>query len=434
MFRVLTFLRTFDVLAVKYRGKQLVSLGLDDILALRDELDRHDVDITRSTAYMFESDIWCILSVLKLDKQGKYLYMRYDKGAFKDNSYLRNLSYDRQLASYRGIFNELRGIVVDLEDMRVALLPFPQLYQYGSLDDTMIDEMVTHTRVNDMLFQVSEKIAGHTIYAGIYNNELIAADKNHILDTYEAKALFSDRELHMMSVHRDSTFIYERVISDNHAIVPYDKPGMYLVGKRTCINGELASYSQLKILADNYLVKTATWYPEMTWEEVISRVSTDESAGYVIYMCGTLVVATSKWYNKMRSIVGNPNWESYVIQALADDTYGEYAVCVPSWLYPAVEELRVELEAYASGMNDILVGYMSAYTSFDGSLDSLVSFMVDIPTPLKRLFIGLLSNDLSQGSDVQINWYKPDFRGDTKGYLSLYQIRQFRKEFLDDRK
>lgn len=169
---------------------------------------------------------------------------------------------------------DCRGMVVDAED-NVVIWPFTKIFnRFENGTDLPLDQTVKCIR----------KVNGFMAAASIYNNEWIVSTTGTLDSHYAnlAKSLISLDNYPLLKLSKtwnNMTFIFEICDSSDQHIVK-EEPGVYLIGIRNHLNGEMLPEEALDILCLDHW-KRPTW-EVIHFNEVIKKSKEVCHEGFVI--------------------------------------------------------------------------------------------------------------------------------------------------------
>lgn len=169
---------------------------------------------------------------------------------------------------------ECRGMVVDGED-NVVIWPFTKIFnRFENGTDLPPDEVVT----------VSRKVNGFMAAASLHKGEWIVSTTG-TLDSNFAKLAKSsigfDKYplLKTSKLWNDMTFIFEICDKSDPHIV-YEEPGVYLIGVRNHLNGEMLPEHSLDLLRLKHW-KRPEWH-HMYFDDVVKYSKNSNHEGFVV--------------------------------------------------------------------------------------------------------------------------------------------------------
>lgn len=169
---------------------------------------------------------------------------------------------------------ECRGMVVDAED-NVVIWPFTKIFnRFENGTDLPLDQPVVCTR----------KVNGFMAAASIYDNEWIISTTGTLDSHYAnlAKSLIGLDNyplLKLSNTWNNMTFIFEICDSSDPHIVKEDL-GVYLIGIRNHLNGEMLPEEALDILCLDHW-KRPNW-EVINFDEVIKKSQEVSHEGFVV--------------------------------------------------------------------------------------------------------------------------------------------------------
>lgn len=333
----------------------------------------------------FYTEIFSNLKVVQLDEFVLIKYKRYDELFDKgdDGEYHNANKYLNFWDLYNGIYQECRGVVIDLENECYALLPFDKFFNINEVKSTAEDLIRDHI-IHASCVEFSDKMDGSMQSARWYNGKLLMAgsgslDKENSIQLAIGYKMVESAEnyIQMLKDYPGFTFIFELIHQSDAHVVEYTKEqeGEYLIGMRNMRNGNLLPYHDLMEVARKYNVKTTQVF-DTSLDEVMDSLDTkksNEKEGFVVYIDGYLLKIKYNDYVLVHKVLSKFGSINATLDAMRNNTLDDLRSKLPT-----VYKKRVEKVAY------IVYGYIGKRKK---EYEKWLNIVKDMPEPQNYIFI-----------------------------------------------
>lgn len=173
-------------------------------------------------------------------------------------------------------FNRMcRGLILDMKNQRVLAWPFNKFFNLDQMPETKYDNLETLGE-----FQTSEKLDGSMIimFRDPNTDKLTLTTKGSLDSEHGqyANTIQMPTGFWLMSerLMRDGTLIFELISKRFQIVVDYKKKGyeegLYLIGYRNHVSGQLATFDEVDKIADILGVPTFKRYPFTSLDSLLA--------------------------------------------------------------------------------------------------------------------------------------------------------------------
>lgn len=245
-------------------------------------------------SYLKENDLWD-LECLKKHAQYNFVYV-IESPRFPG---IVMLHYQDE-CQYNNIWSTLsrlsRGLILDMENRKVLAWPFNKFFSLGQLPETQYELLKALGS-----FETSEKIDGSLciLYKVPSTGEFRLTTKGSLISEHgEYATSLLPEHLKKDALVEDFTLMFELISKKFQIVVDYSKKpgyvsdGLYLIGARKRVSGQLCSYSEVKMLAQHLNLPTFKTYSFDSLDQLI-EVAKDLPVleeGFVLRFPGDLLV------------------------------------------------------------------------------------------------------------------------------------------------
>lgn len=321
-----------------------------------------DIDISRSLNSMTQDDILNFLLCTKSSQYGTFVVIRYNEIGIWTNKWMRNAPFD----AYNCLLREMRSIVIDLYNYKIISLPFYKFMNINENKDYLENEIMNRI-INSKSVEYAEKIDGSFVQITSLNkkysfypyNDLLTSSKNlkntiivnDARDWYEEHNNYKD----FVNTYKEYTILFEWISLNDKHIVNYSKDdcGLWLIGMRHKITGELLNYSVIVSLAEKFGLKhTQMIYG--TYDEIVcslSKFKANQKEGYVLNIDGFLVKLKCQDYLNMVGYIKEKASPNAVIKSIDTNTLDELLLQLPDNYKDRIMEIANKVYNYLDLMD-----------------------------------------------------------------------------------
>ena len=335
-----------------------------------------NLSIQHKVKELSDDDMLNILTLLSIKQVESYIIVRYNEIGYFNNKTVIGDVFD----AYDGLLQECRSIIIDIRDFSIVSLPF---YKFRNMGETAgVDSLYSVDSIMKRLqtakkIEYADKIDGSFIQITSLGKKRING-KPYVLASsgnldekispvltyarhyYEGNKSYSN----LVSDFPDYTFIFELVDRRDRHTVTYkrNQEGLYLIGGRNKISGDILYYEDIIKLANKYNLATTVLY-KTTFDNIVeslSKFKAYEKEGYVINIDGFLVklkcddyLSVSKLYNIKSSF--SVVIELYVAKRI-DDLYPK----LPENYQTMIKEYLTEITTY----ENLIRSYVESQVQF----------------------------------------------------------------------
>lgn len=308
-----------------------------------------------------------VITAINIKQDGKYLLFKYKD--YQQLFYNDNYDYNDYWNLFDGIYRECRGLVLDIEKEEIVCLPFQKFFNIDEQEETSMQNIEAKLK-KAKIVEFSNKLDGTLIESRCFHDNIFTCTSGSMDDLsyqlrYAKKTIASnDGYKHLMLDYKDWTCLFECITSQNHLTVLYkeDDYGLYLIGMRNVMTGELKSYSEILRISSKYDIRTTSNYL-LTFEEILesrNKYKASEKEGYVMYFDGTLVKIKCDEYILLHKknnghLSSNSILKMFVNNEL-DDVLGSSTTEEKELINQVVEKLQL----YCKMMEEKVDGYMAS--------------------------------------------------------------------------
>lgn len=372
---VIEYIKRLDMCILNIYGKRLYELEsnsstssmervIKDLKSNNKEKDINtfDIDISRSLDFMTQDDILNFLLCTKSSQYGSFVLIRYSEIGIWNNLWMKSAPFD----AYNGLLREMRSIVIDLYTYEIISLPFYKFMNINENKDYLESEIVNRLMKSKSV-EYADKIDGSFIQVTSLNKKypfypyshLLTSSKN-LKDTIivnDARKWYEEHTnyKYFVNTYKEYTILFEWVSLDDKHIVNYKKEdcGLWLIGMRHKVTGELINYSVIDILAKKYGLK----HTEMvfgTFDEIVyslSQYKSNEKEGYVINIDGFLVKLKCQDYLNMVGFIKEKASPNAVVRSIDENTLDELLLQLPDEYKVRIMEMANKVYNYLDLMD-----------------------------------------------------------------------------------
>jgi RNA ligase len=212
---------------------------------------------------------------------------------------------------YENLWDEVtlmcRGLVTD-EDGNIVARPFRKFFNV---------EEGKHTPTND--FKVYEKMDGSLGILFNYNGEWVMATRGSFTSDQAVKGMEMLSKYDYNKLHKDFTYLFEIIYSDNRIVCSYDYEDVVLLGVVNTKHGhEVNLHGDLDIRIQNLIknigLKVVKQYDGITDYSVLKGMVRDDAEGFVVlFSNGDRIKVKGVEYLRLHKIMTNASttaiWE-----------------------------------------------------------------------------------------------------------------------------
>lgn len=372
---VIDYIKRLDTCILSIYGKRLYELEyngstsclekvIKDIKSNNKERDINtfDIDISRSLNCMTYDDILNFLLCTKSSQYGTFVVIRYSEIGIWNNGWMKVAPFD----AYDGLLREMRSIVIDLYTYEIISLPFYKFMNINENKDYLESEIMHRVMVSKSV-EYADKLDGSFIQITSLNkkysfypySDLLTSSKN-LKDTIivnDARKWYEEHTnyKYFVNSYKEYTILFEWISLNDKHIVNYTKEdcGLWLIGMRHKVTGELVSYSVIVALAKKYGLK----HTEMvfgTFDEIadsLLRYKSNEKEGYVINIDGFLVKLKCQDYLNMVGIIKEKASPNAVVKSIEENTLDELLLQLPDEYKCRIIEMANKVYNYLNLMD-----------------------------------------------------------------------------------
>lgn len=372
---VIEYIKKLDICISKIYGKGLYELDyngsssslervIKDIKINNKERDINtfDIDISRSLNYMTYDDILNFLLCTKSSQYGTFVLIRYSEIGIWNNTWMKAAPFD----AYNGLLREMRSIVIDLFTYEIISLPFYKFMNINENKDYLESEIMNRLMASKLV-EYADKIDGSFIQITSLNkrysfypySDLLTSSKN-LKDTLivnDARKWYEEHTnyKYFVNAYKEYTILFEWISFDDRHIVNYTKEdcGLWVIGMRHKVTGELVSYNMVVSLAEKFGLKhTEVVYG--TYEEIkhsLSKYKSNEKEGYVLNIDGFLVKLKCQSYLNMVGLIKEKTSSNAVIKSIDENTFDELLLQLPDEYRLRISEMADKVYNYLDLMD-----------------------------------------------------------------------------------
>lgn len=236
------------------------------------------------------------------------------------------------------IYREMRGVVIDVENEELALVPFRKFFNIDQIPEVSW-EVFNNQLKKAKSVEITNKLDGSMTSCAYYGGQYIMAGTGSILGggnfrLDEAHSWLTKNYKDMIKKYPEITFIFEYISLKDKHIVKYSEKdqGLYLIGARNIYTGEEWAYSRIQEVAKEYNV-LMTEIEDTTFSKIqnqIDKFNSTEKEGWVIYVDGTKYKFKCDDYVKVHEILDKRASKNSIIRAVAEGTIDDIIAKVPS--------------------------------------------------------------------------------------------------------
>ena len=298
-----------------------------------------------------------IFDCLQINQHNNLVLIRYglaemQKGMWEDEN---------------SIYRECRSLVIDLENECIALCSFRKFFNLNEVKENTLENISKKIAVAQTV-EITDKLDGSMQTARYYNGDYLMAgsmalDRKNSWRLESGYRFLTDNYKHMLKDYADYTFIFEHISQQDAHIVSYSKEeeGLYLIGARSVLTGEMKTYSELIELANKYQIKVVK-KEQTSLDEILSRVKTELSEnkeGWVLNIDGHYVKIKCDDYVKLHRILDKVSSANVLIEAVANNTTDDILCKLSGQTKARVEEQIAQIEKIKEDLNNKIEQYYS---------------------------------------------------------------------------
>lgn len=332
--------------------------------------DPQDTDTGRNWREMSLADIQTFSQCLKYSLWDEFLLVHYDDTVMWGTSVLSGA--DDIWNVYKGLLQECRSAVINLDRMEYALLPFAKFRNLNEAPEYSLDavrDRMAHAQAQDIEF--SEKLDGSFMqmrylgdsrfYAGmlVTSSGTMDSSRSHQLADVLAFLRRQGTEIcRMTRENPDLTFIFEWISWDDSHVVGYgdDMQGLHLVGIRDVITGDQYPYRDVIRMAEHYGVPTTALHA-MSLDEVLQSLPEESGVnreGYVLNIDGFLVkIKCPDFLNLTRNAEMSRSFNT-IVKVAAEGKADDYISMLPASYQAEAWKKYRKIMTYEKDMLDLI--------------------------------------------------------------------------------
>lgn len=345
------------------------------------------------------------------------------------NDYYKALNEKGELVNYKDFFDlynrlymECRGVVVDVRNETLALVPFRKFFNLNEREETSLENIKNRISKASCI-EFTDKLDGSMISAGYVNNEIVVAGSscNHpdrspiVKDSCEYIENNKDY-LKMLKENINKTFIFEYIFpkKDLH-IVQYTNTGLYLTGIRENLTGKEYSYHDVLEYAEKYHVASTKEF-QTDLQHVLSHLDdkkSNEAEGFVVNIDGYKIKIKYNDYVEMNRMVYSAASINYIIKAIEHGTIDDVIAKAP-------EGYKVTIQKNVNDIYDMINKIDQTVENYYNLVKDLnrKEAMIKINTEFPKKYRGFITEKYNQRSYS----YLKSFSGHYRKYEELENL------------
>ena len=311
---------------------------------------------------------------------------------------------------YENLWDEVtlmcRGLVTD-EDGNIVARPFRKFFNM---------EEGKHTPTED--FKVYEKMDGSLGILFNYNGEWVMATRGSFTSDQAVKGMEMLSKYDYNKLHKDFTYLFEIIYSDNRIVCSYDYEDVVLLGVVNTKDGyevSLHGDSDLRIqnLVKNLGFNVVKQYDGISDYSVLKGMVRDDAEGFVVlFSNGDRMKVKGVEYLRLHKIMTNVSttaiWEVVSSGGNLDDILKD----VPDEFYKKIKDYVKELNYNFYSVKEHAGKYFdNLYESYDGELpvkSEYAKWVKQFPQHIQTILFKMY--DRKDYSDYIWKLIKPEFK------------------------
>jgi T4 RnlA family RNA ligase len=233
------------------------------------------------------------------------------------------------------ILRECRSIVIDLKNRELVLVPFRKFFNINEIEETSIHNVMEEMKSAKEI-EISNKLDGSMQQARYYHGEIIYAGSGTLFDENShqlgvGKTMLNDDYKTFIKAFPDYTILFEFIHPSDAHVVKYNESGLFLIGMRNVITGDMLSYRKIIELANQYNIK-CTSTENISIEKMLNlkdKYKSDEKEGWVIRIDKSYYKFKCDDYVNIHGILSYVASCNVIIKAIADDYFDDLLAKVP---------------------------------------------------------------------------------------------------------
>lgn len=304
------------------------------------------------------------------------------------------------------IYRECRSVVIDIRTFEVVQAPFRKFFNLNEVEENL-EENIIKEIANANSVEFTNKLDGSMQCATMYKGDILltgsmALSPKNSWRLEEGYKMLTDNHKRMITTFDNLTFIFEFISLKDPHVVAYTKEqeGLYLIGVRSKVSGQLFPYSKLKVLAEYYGVPM-TEIEDITLQEALEKgksIRSSDKEGWVIWIDGHMVKLKCDDYVKLHRCLDSMSSINVIIQSIADNTYDDLISKLPSGYRNRVETVAKKIFSYVSAMNTEIYKYYDKVKHITEEKEAMKYITFNVPKEYaehtRNLYRGLSFNVL----------------------------------------
>lgn len=324
-------------------------------------------------------DLIVLSCAMKTSQRDRFMLVRYNDIGMMANPAFASGNYTAESTGrpvgdmwkmFDGMLLEMRSVVLDIEGMEIASLPFYKFRNLGECEGYSIERVADAIERAERV-EITDKMDGSFVqmkwmgdkFADLFRDGRLTSmsgslnpEANETVDfIYDWISEFEDAGMRYTDLCRDMedwTFIFEfiRPDLDSH-IVQYDeeKWGIYLLSARNIETGETKFYDELAELACKYnlpITKCFEGYDMDTVLDICHTADVSEREGFVVNIDGWYVKIKLDEFCAISKIVHGADNFNTIIANVARGTFDDLLGKVPMVYHAPLVELARRLYTF----------------------------------------------------------------------------------------
>jgi hypothetical protein len=399
-----------------------------------------DVNINRSIMEMSEDDLMNVINLTRSSQLGNFLLIRYNEIRIYDNKLVT-----KPYKVYDGILQEMRSIIVNIRDFSLVSLPFYKFMNMGECEEYSY-ETIMNRLSNANLVEYSNKLDGSFIqitsldkqYPNYPYTEVLSSSRN-LSDTQIVSGARKWYESHsnyqtLVRAYPEYTLMFEWIsMSDKHIVVYLkEQTGLYLIGMRHKVTGELLPYQVIQEIAKNYQVKSTVTYSG-GFEDIqrsLSSYKSSEKEGYVINIDGFLVKLKCEDYLNMVALLNETSSSNLVIKCISNNSLDDLLSRVPEGYKESILRDAESVYSYMTKM-DAIINSSVEYLVNNVEFKSVSKVLKRMPKIFKICISGKYYSLVKEGKAVELNYLTMGSSRGSQGYINMTELYR-RLKLIDE--
>lgn len=367
-------------------------------------------------------------SGLLLWQYGNYITAHYVDYYTAINCDGRRVDYKDFFHIYDGLYMECRGVMIDVLNEELVLVPFRKFKNLDECPETSLN-VIKKMMKDAKTIEFTDKMDGSMISAGIHHDRLCISGSscNHPDVSVYVKNSYDyinthDMYLKMINEHPEYTFIFEHIFPmiDKH-LVKYKESGLYLIGIREKDTGKEYDYKSVLKMAEKYGVK-ATKIVDITLPELLNQLDNKtctEAEGFVLNIDGFKVKIKYNDYVKISKTILGTATPNQIIKAMADGTIDDFIAKTPEVYKEQIFDHMAEINRLVSELNDKVLLFYKNIKDIPKK-EAMIWIDHNVPKELKSFVRNIYKKE-------EMSYFKTT-SGHVRTYLELKELAKLHKD------